>query len=111
MAINESADVGIFFSDFGETANIHRAADLDIDGASVLVDRDVDVVSEDRMSVSQSTLVHFRKDQLLSGADRVKLSADDQVVLLDSEGAETEECYALHRVVSEDATIVTWKVR
>lgn len=103
-------DMTDFFDDFAETANIYRARDKNILGASVIIDRNVDVVSDNGLAVTKRTLVAFRKDQLLSGQDQVRLDEGDEIVVV-ANGAETRECYQLAHVLTEDASIVQWYVR
>lgn len=90
----------------GELANIYRARDKNLTGVSVIVDRDVDVVSDNGLSVSKRTVLTFRKDQIACNLDE-----DDSIEMLDSKSVRTGECFTLHHVMSEDASIVQWYVR
>lgn len=104
MAINELEDAFIFFEDWGVTANITRASAPDLPGITVLVDKDVEVVSDNGLAITKRTVITFQAAQLVSSGERVLLDEGDQVVV-------SGETYSLLYPFSDDGAVVLWYAR
>lgn len=114
MAIDEAADAHIFFADWGVVANLYRDDGADLKDLSVIIDRNIDVVSDDGLGITKRTIVSFRKDQLVAFGESVKLSEGNCLVLENADGTDStadKDRFTLWHPVTEDDALVQWYVR
>lgn len=107
MAFTE--DITEFFDvdeGFAELADVTRAGDEDIAGATVIVDRGVEIVTDGGMAVTTGDTITFIRSQLVSGANQILLDAGD-VVTLTASG----DTFTLNHVITQDSELVVWHVR
>lgn len=88
----------------GVTATITRKTGLNLPGVTVLIDKGVDVVTDNGMTIVKRTVITFQADQLVEGATRVLLDEGDEVEV-------GGECFTLLHAVSDDGAVVVWYAR
>lgn len=97
-------DMGDFFGDFAEVGTVLRSAGEDITSVDIILDRNVDVMTDGGMSTERRDVLTFRKDQIVVNGADVVLTKNDSVVI----GSNT---FQLTHLLLADDQVVSWYAR
>lgn len=90
-------DMAEFFDDddFAESVNITRPAALDLPLVSAIISKDVDVVSDNGLSIQKRTIIDLQKSQV------DEITEGDTLEIIS-----TGECFTLMETLADDGVVL-----